>query len=396
MKKFFLQFLDKYTSKNDFSLKNYDFSFLDFSNEENSKDIFYLEKIEVVNFFECENTIILDNSTWNNSYDELLSIWIFWFEKFVYLTDLLFLGETNHISIIDCLNITSRSKKHNYLELSLHLRDDKTQQTILIKRVFKNIDHNAWENNFYYYENEHLITTESVDKKILSKFITIKNYSRVFFLAQIFYNIINIKNYYEKEFAYLKNYQKNYEAIEYKILKNNYITKYNQVCKDEADILKVLSKYNKEKLYQVMDYIHNHSKKNTRSEVQNNGEWILNFLHNIWFTHISQKQANQIFTHIDSDILRYGLYFPISDLFLYFYLFWYKTNNQSFENFIYFFNKLLTWDKNLPIDIENIDLYKKSSIQTPYNTHYFWDYVKTTLLDKNGNINMKLLEYRFS
>ena len=278
MKKFFLQFLDKYISKNDFYLKNYDFSFLDFSNEENSKDIFYLEKIEVVNFFECENTIILDNSTWNNSYDELLSIWIFWFEKFVYL----------------------------------------------------------------------------------------------------------------------KDYKKNYEVIQYKILKNNYITKYNQVCKDEADILKVLSKYNKEKLYQVMDYIHNHSKKNTRNEVQNNGEWILNFLYNIWFTHISQKQANQIFTHIDNDILRYGLYFPIFDLFLYFYLFWYKTNNKSFKNFIYFFNKLLTWDKNLPIDIENIDLYKKSSIQTPYNTHYFWDYVKTTLLDKNGNINMKLLEYRFS
>ncbi|MGE4444028.1 MAG: hypothetical protein AB7E37_03490 [Candidatus Altimarinota bacterium] len=218
MKKFFLQFLDKYISKNDFYLKNYDFSFLDFSNEENSKDIFYLEKIEVVNFFECENTIILDNSTGNNSYDELLSIGIFGFEKFVYL----------------------------------------------------------------------------------------------------------------------KDYKKNYEVIQYKILKNNYITKYNQVCKDEADILKVLSKYNKEKLYQVMDYIHNHSKKNTRNEVQNNGEGILNFLYNIGFTHISQKQANQIFTHIDNDILRYGLYFPIFDLFLYFYLFGYKTNNKSFKNFIYF------------------------------------------------------------
>jgi hypothetical protein len=124
-------------------------------------------------------------------------------------------------------------------------------------------------------------------------------------------------------------------------------------------------------------------------------EKILNFLYNIWFTNIPQEEANKIFDIVDKDLIKYNLYFPIKDLTKYFYFIWKEYENKPFENFIYFFNTLLTWNKNEPIDIKNIEFYKKEWIKTIYNEKDFWDYVKQTLLDKNGNIRLEVLEFNF-
>ncbi len=375
------------------NFSNYnDFTFLDFIDENQEKDLFYLEKIKAVNFFENEAWIVLDNTKWEDAYNELKSMWMFWIENFSYFVDLLFTWKTKNKRIIDCLNINSRIKKNNYIELFLQIRGYKTNNQIVLKRVFQNIENDVYENYFYYYENGDLVTTISNDEIVKRKFRTIKIYNRTLILSQILYICIYEKNNYQNELKILEKEKNKYENEK---LKQELINKYNEVFNTETHITNILNQYNKEKIYEIMDYVNKNPRTFAKDENILYIEKILNFLYNIWFTNIPQEEANKIFDIVDKDLIKYNLYFPIKDLTKYFYFIWKEYENKPFENFIYFFNTLLTWNKNEPIDIKNIEFYKKEWIKTIYNEKDFWDYVKQTLLDKNGNIRLEVLEFNF-
>lgn len=383
------------SNKKNNNLISKDFSFLDFSYDNEERDLFYIDRIEAKNFFENENGIGLDNSKWEDAYDELKAMWMFWVENFSYFVDLLFTWETTNKSIIDCLNIESRIKKNNYIELTLQLRDYKTNNQIIIKRIFQNIENDTCDNNFYYYENEELITTNPDDGIVKRKFRTMKVYNRTLFLAQILYVCIDEKNKYQNELDKLEKEKKKYEIREYKKLKNGLIENYNKEYEIENHISKILYNYDKEELYETMDYINKNPRFFAKDEEIIYAEMVLTFLYNIWFTNIPQTEANKIFEIVDKDIRKYSLHRPLSS-FSYFF----KEGNKDdkdlpFMIFMQFFNRLLTWDRNKPINLNDLELCMKSWLQTPYNTKDFRDYIKQTLLDKNGNIKLEVLEKNF-
>lgn len=372
-----------------------DFSFLDFSDDNEEKEFFYLEKIWAKNFLENENWVVLDNSKWEDAYEEIKAMWMFWIENFSYFLDLLFTWKTTNKSIIDCLNIESRIKKNNYIELTLQLRDYETDNQIIIKRIFQNIEHDSCENNFYYYEKEELTTTNSEDEIVKRRFRTMKNYNRTLFLAQILYSCIDEKNKLQKELNKLKLERSSYKNKDYKVLREELKIKYEEEEKLENQISNILNKYNKQALYEVMDYVNKNPRVFAKTEGILQAGMIIDFLYNIWFTNIPQIEANKMFDIVNKDPIRYEIGYPIKDLFYYFKTTWEEDKNLPFEFFIMFFNTLLTCDKTTPIDIKNIELYKKNWVQTPYNTKEFWDYVKQTLLDENWNIRLEVLENNF-
>lgn len=373
----------------------YNFSFLEFEENEDDKDLFYLEKIRAENFFESEGWIVIDNTKWKDALNEIKLLWMFWNEKFAYFTDLLFNWKTKTKSIIDCLNINSRIKENNYIELSLNLRDYVSDSKIFLKRVFKNIENDSHDSEFYYYENDKLITQDSNDEIVKRKFRSIKLYNRVLLLSQAFYYHTNQKNKYQNELDKLEKDKKDYEIKEYKKLKKELIWNYNIEYNNLIPLEKMLFQYDKEKLYETMDYINKNPRTFAKDESVEYVETILDFLFNIWFTNIPQIEANKMFEIVDKDIWKYGLEYQILDINRYFHFLRGKSQNKPFENIIYFFNTLLTWDKEKPIDIKNIELYKKNWVKTSYNTKEFWDYVKQTLLDENWNIRLEILENNF-
>lgn len=395
MKKKFLKFLDDFWSKKDSSLQKRYFSFLDFTDEKKIKDIFYLEEIRATHFLEYENSIVIENYKGKDNYDELQAIWLFWIEKFIWLSELLFFWNVPDTSLFDCLNINSKIKENNFIEISLQLRDKVTKKSILLKRVFQNIMYDSYDEHFYYFENQQLITTDDKSEKVQAKLRTLKNYMRVALLSQILYVSVNDKKNYENKLLLLEKITKQSDTSQYKIQQKDYQEKYDEAVENEWILKEILFEYDVLKLYEVIDFVHKNPWIFLKDKKQEDAEIILHFLHNIGFTHIPQTQANRLFSFVDWDIDRFHLHFPISDLFTYFDFFWKEWKNKPFEYFINFFNTLLTWDKNFPIERDDIHLYKIEGIQTSYNTKEFWDYVKTTLLDKNGNINLEFLKYRF-
>jgi len=97
-------------------------------------------------------------------------------------------------------------------------------------------------------------------------------------LSQILYICIYEKNNYQNELKILEKEKNKYENEK---LKQELINKYNEVFNTETHITNILNQYNKEKIYEIMDYVNKNPRTFAKDENILYIEKILNFLYNI-------------------------------------------------------------------------------------------------------------------